>query len=1017
MKRIAAIMIASLFVLTAFAVLEMPTAMASTPTQDFSFPYSYGQPQVPSDVGAQGIVGPTVPLSDIGITEPIGAQGTQGPSYQYLFVKIPIIFNVTVYNGTSLSHSPSVHALVTLMNATTGNSIQGYTDTSGDISLSTYSGHQWLTVTQPNGVINFTEFVSTGQTSSVVYLLPSSYSSKTIDNGPLSNDTATLAISPQNVYVKGASTFLGMYQQLNVTVWNNTGNKLLTYVATGSNATAMLYGLNTLYSYNFTINGAIQPLTGIHYPFVNQLISSDFTLPSGFSRSTPGSIADTATTMHGGTISGSPLPGTNPSYGEWELSQNTYINSSTIWIGAPVLLNGYTLSFNDDTIFYNATPTGISGSGNGRLLVSNSTFISYSTFSIQMESGTSVFNHSNIFGSIMNDTTYLAALGNASFPYQAGLPSYLNHSNVEDVMFSGSFPESPQWSNDTLNWINSSNGGGNGISLTGFKYVTMNNTYDLQFDPNGNISYSIISNSTLNRNGKPGTTNFYQDFIGRGFTWIELANGLTFNHVVINITYQYGKTPNSYPRGWAYPTPFSMGNFTYSVWESSAPSIQGFYVYPDANVSNDIFNFSDSMSAVGYWSSNTRYTSDLASMSSVGGMGFHGSGNRITHNLFYLQNQGPWTFGNGAVIANNEFLNQWVEEGTLQGMGNNDVIENNTFEGNYINWSFINETSDYFSGYQPLQTIMGGTNLTLMYNSFYSRANMAYLVDSGLKIAKYNVFYNDQSSGPNYTANYRVKFGGTDIIDTQSGIVSDNYFLNLNQWSVTPIITDSGTDVNISGNHYYVSPFVGAFVPLTNSSTNRNVYEDDIGATSVVSISGGTYTYNSTYTLPPLYSGFPMVYRYIFVPDVNTLSGTPTISYSNGLVGGPQPNFTWDGYKYTESVEPSYIQVGVNSANAPPVNLQFNGAPNTAYSIAMYDHGQLIDYTNVTSSANGVVTFTYNPATMPLDPVFELTTFHIVTSGSTAVPPEVFLYVLLAGGALLGAGAIIVAAVDRRRYR
>ena len=190
------------------------------------------------------------------------------------------------------------------------------------------------------------------------------------------------------------------------------------------------------------------------------------------------------------------------------------------------------------------------------------------------------------------------------------------------------------------------------------------------------------------------------------------------------------------------------------------------------------------------------------------------------------------------------------------------------------------------------------------------------------------------------------------------------------------------------------------------------------GGTKIIEQSSSyQYFFNTSLSGSVNTEGGSSFWYYNITPDVTIAGGTPTISYSNGLVGGPQPNFTWDGYKYSESVEPTYIQVGVNSANAPPVNLQFNGAPNTAYSIAMYDNGQLIDYTNVTSNANGVVTFTYNPATMPLDPVFELTTFHIVTSGSTAVPPEVFLYVLLAGGALLGAGAIIVAAVDRRRYR
>ena len=105
------------------------------------------------------------------------------------------------------------------------------------------------------------------------------------------------------------------------------------------------------------------------------------------------------------------------------------------------------------------------------------------------------------------------------------------------------------------------------------------------------------------------------------------------------------------------------------------------------------------------------------------------------------------------------------------------------------------------------------------------------------------------------------------------------------------------------------------------------------------------------------------------------------------------------------------------SATYAPVTMYWYGIQDTQYTIAMYDHGTLINHRNVESSSTGLITFTYNPATMPLDPTFELAAFHIVASGVPAVPPEVFLYVLLAGGALLGAGAIIVAAVDRRRYR
>ena len=113
-------------------------------------------------------------------------------------------------------------------------------------------------------------------------------------------------------------------------------------------------------------------------------------------------------------------------------------------------------------------------------------------------------------------------------------------------------------------------------------------------------------------------------------------------------------------------------------------------------------------------------------------------------------------------------------------------------------------------------------------------------------------------------------------------------------------------------------------------------------------------------------------------------------------------------------VEPSYIQIGVNSTKAPMINLQFNGAsPNTEYSIAMYDHGSLVSYTNVSSNAQGVVTFVYNPGTMPLDPIFALESFspaiapHLNTGIST-------LDLMLIFGLLIIVIAVVIPLVLRK---
>ena len=87
----------------------------------------------------------------------------------------------------------------------------------------------------------------------------------------------------------------------------------------------------------------------------------------------------------------------------------------------------------------------------------------------------------------------------------------------------------------------------------------------------------------------------------------------------------------------------------------------------------------------------------------------------------------------------------------------------------------------------------------------------------------------------------------------------------------------------------------------------------------------------------------------------------------------------------------------------------WNGqVPNAAYSVAMYNHGKLINYTNVASSANGVVTFSYNPATMPLDP-----TFALVPPPNQPDPNVTSLLTIMA--IAIGLGLLVWAITGRRR--
>ena len=123
-------------------------------------------------------------------------------------------------------------------------------------------------------------------------------------------------------------------------------------------------------------------------------------------------------------------------------------------------------------------------------------------------------------------------------------------------------------------------------------------------------------------------------------------------------------------------------------------------------------------------------------------------------------------------------------------------------------------------------------------------------------------------------------------------------------------------------------------------------------------------------------------------------------------------------YNLTVSTSAGTLKYAISADKTTdqPVTLYWQGqAPNAEYAVAMYDHGSLIDYTNVTSNANGVVTFQYNPATMPLDPVFQLTTFNpVITPINSMFTNSELILTIVAGFAIFVAAAIALGVGQRR---
>ena len=172
---------------------------------------------------------------------------------------------------------------------------------------------------------------------------------------------------------------------------------------------------------------------------------------------------------------------------------------------------------------------------------------------------------------------------------------------------------------------------------------------------------------------------------------------------------------------------------------------------------------------------------------------------------------------------------------------------------------------------------------------------------------------------------------------------------------------------------------------------------------------------------------------------MNVSSGVPDISYANGLVGGPQPNFTWQGYTYTENVEPSYVEVGVNStvsssiakihpAVAPSVVVSLVGTPYTQYLLTETDMtgGGGISKQTVETNGQGLVNVTYDPAYMTSLMLFSLGP--LASGGSSPPPsggnssggcggiclPSLHLTVSMVGLAIAMAGLLLVVFAPRR---
>jgi hypothetical protein len=322
----------------------------------------------------------------------------------------------------------------------------------------------------------------------------------------------------------------------------------------------------------------------------------------------------------------------------------------------------------------------------------------------------------------------------------------------------------------------------------------------------------------------------------------------------------------------------------------------------------------------------------------------------------------------------------------------NDLI---TFVSDTLRWQEIgpyNSGSTYGGGYGTLGFGEGGVNGSVSNCIFYNQLPSTVTYSKVAPLAS-DIYW----------------MGGNTS-------VTGNWFLSLDNQTV-PLESASNANPYWQGwaghlvlgqNHYFYSPLVGTtYVPvggtygptstaMTSGATKdptyhvvlsnaTATYEIPMGPNDTITAATNAYQLVSNTSIRQgIQNGLWLSgtgttilnskdWSWSVAPDVNVSSGSPVLSYSNGLVAGPQPNFYWHGYNYSEQVEPSYIQLGVNSSRAPPVIAQFAGlTPGSDYTVTEYDQGNAIAAVNYYANAQGIVNQTFDPATMPLDPIFAI---------------------------------------------
>lgn len=1020
----------------------------------FSFPYSYGTPTIPSTIGAEGLQGLTVPLSSIGNQNPTpGPTGIVGPVNSPYNPNLPgtsATLSLTVKNGTTSSSVVAVSQQVAAVNVTTGLWVHGVTSVSGTVSLAVTAGWWGIEVnaSNPADFISFDTYsaihVASPTTSMTIYLLPTSEGVANVGNGPPATMTlsiwVTSGLGPQDViYIENHSAGGGP---------GGTGARM-TYCVTLSNRSCEFTNVNTAYTYDFYRLGYSNLQSGFAQYIANVSIGIE-TYSNGQTHSTLefGSTSD----INGwwsstASVTGSSFPSGNntgfsdnaPSY--WSLGANTIVTGGISHVSSSIVLNGHSLTFDNGTVFFNSTIHG-GDVYTGHIHFNNETVYfemppwtySYpSNALVQLNTGPGGYDvfdavHSNLYLGQEGDSNVVPHVNNSNIAF----------ANVQDG--EGLTEGQPSYANDVF--INASWGDVPNLTRSDVFNSTLVSNYWTHLPIQLTDDYVI--NSTI----EPGNQ-------GVAIEHVTVSNCTIVNPQGFLVNYRNGPIPAASSGSVTYttfesaPEPrdshwyilhpetmvLSVTNVSYSSFLFSTVGLGAsnatLQYGQNTSVYDDYINNTYTEAQIeANWPTNYQYADwvNYYPRHLWALYGFYNANDTVKNSLIDAESYG--TFSPGYLDGNNIHISHVLWDGMLAEIqlfqANRGVtitgfkLDNSTFTGQYWSGSLNSFIPCYVytSGCNTPYGVATIADLGPLYGTVSHVSFMSWMpgngapADFGLNYGNVTIedclFEPFQLSGPNggvntpSAAHQAQPWSEYIATETQMNLtVKDNWFLGLNDY-VRPFFFQTGSRyVILDDNRYFISPApLQPYVTVSLDTANASIggyYFLAKGNVEPPHISEDMLpVFNTTETLLCHQSqtggcDFSAI-AYAFAPDVNISTNIATVGYQNGLVGGPQPNFLWHGYNYSEQVEPGIVELGVNSSRAPVVSIVLSGlTPGKSYTSYRYTpSGSLLSQSSpMTANATGAITDTYNPATMP-DP----TVFFVNNSSSAFVLPPAPVRVL-----------------------